>query len=125
LPDILCCIQNELSEDDIFQKLVSLVADYLQQQHKCGKKIGYIEAIPGADNTAFVELQKAIPDIQFYPFSHVWHGGIPVQADVDREYYKNKHESLSLLGTGWNVQSAETLAGNLHSTINDDFQTQL
>ncbi|MDQ8574126.1 polysaccharide pyruvyl transferase family protein [Klebsiella aerogenes] len=150
LPDILCCIQNELSEDDIFQKLVSLVADYLQQQHKCGKKIGYIEAIPGADNTAFVELQKAIPDIQFYPFSHVCHGGIPVQADgeiistrfhhhlvgaclgikgtalnIDREYYKNKHESLSLLGTGWNVQSAETLAGNLHSTINDDFQTQL
>lgn len=150
LPDILCCIQNELSEGDVFHKLVDQVADYLQQQHQCGKKIGYLEAIPGADNTAFRELQNIIPDIVFYPFSHVWYQGIPVQGDgeiistrfhhhlvgaclgikgtalnIDHEYYKNKHESLGLLGTGWNIQSAETLAGNFHSTINNDFQTQL
>ena len=47
MPDILCCIQSELAEEDSFAHLVNKVERYLKQQSIEGKKIAYCEAIRG------------------------------------------------------------------------------
>lgn len=127
-PDILCCIQSELADENKFSSLVDRTCSYLLEQQQQGKKIGYFEAIPGADSFAFHKLQEKIDGIAFYPFASVWGNGLPANHRteiistrfhhhligashglkgsamiIDSDYYSNKHSSLLNIDTGWQL----------------------
>ncbi|CAI0813200.1 polysaccharide pyruvyl transferase family protein [Serratia liquefaciens] len=149
MPDIVCCIQSELAEDEQFSGWVNGVGKYLKQQRKEGRRIAYCEAIPGADNLAYKALLQVVPDLEFYPFSTLWRNGMPLAAgsqiistrfhhhlvgaclgikgtalSIDRQYYANKHGSLFTLGTGWELQQHGENAENIKPTLNADFQAK-
>ncbi|WP_447875032.1 polysaccharide pyruvyl transferase family protein [Serratia fonticola] len=149
IPDILCCIQSELADDAQFSIWIKAASRYLLEQQAVGKRIGYCEAIPGADYLAYEALRPIIPDLMFYPFSSLWRDGMPlgehceiittrfhhhlvgaclglkgVALNVDREYYANKHGSLITLGTGWEIQQCGEDADQIKPTINADFQAK-
>lgn len=144
--DILCCIQNELADDVYFNAFVDKVGRYLQQQEQQGKSIGYCEAIPGADRSAYDLLKIRAPTLQFYPFSQTWTAGLPLHSGsimistrfhhhliaaaigtpgvalvIDQNYYNNKHNSLIDLGTGWSTLSARARDGALLPLLNPQF----
>ncbi|MEL5543526.1 polysaccharide pyruvyl transferase family protein [Serratia nevei] len=149
MPDILCCIQSELAEEDSFAHLVNKVERYLKQQSIEGKKIAYCEAIPGADNHAYQILSQTIPDLEFYPFSTIWRDGMPIAKysqmistrfhhhlvgaclgvkgsalSIDQQYYSNKHNSLFMLQTGLELQQYGDDADKIDPEINVDFQAK-
>lgn len=142
--DILCCIQNELADDIHFSAFVDKVGTYLQ--HHQGKTMGYCEAIPGADRTAYELLKTRVPTLQFYPFSQTWTSGLPLHAGsimistrfhhhliaaalgvpgialvIDQGYYNNKHNSLTDLGTGWSILTANGPHDGLAPSLNPQF----
>lgn len=146
-PDVLCCIQNELADYQMFSHFVDLTGDYLRKKQQQGKTLGYFEAIPGADSVAYHRLKEKVSDIKFYAFSELWTKGFPAKSDteiistrfhhhlvgaslglkgsvliIDSEYYENKHDSLLSLNTGWQVINHQNRDNEIYPSVNVEFK---
>lgn len=123
-PDVIICIQSDIGSDSMYRTAITNARDVANSAQKRGRKVAYIEAIPGSDHRAYTELQDVVD--RFIPFTDVWKQGIPtapgqqwvttrfhlhllgaasggegVAVSVEPDYYSTKHRSLLDLGTGW------------------------
>lgn len=135
---LFVCIQSDMTDEETFEKAVAGVRPLIEQALSNGKKVSYVEAIPGVDHAAFALLSDLIPADRFIPFSHIWRHGLPLSAGqewvttrfhfhllaaaagargtavgIKPGYYDVKHQSLIDLGSGWNYVGADELGSGM------------
>ncbi|MEX5294280.1 polysaccharide pyruvyl transferase family protein [Kocuria sp. CPCC 205268] len=126
--DVWVCLQSDMSGPGVLEDAVAAVRAALTGPELAGRTVRYLEAIPGADRTAFDRLADLVPEENFVPFTRVWEEGFPARAgqtwltsrfhfhllaaacgaagtalEVSPDYYRVKHQSLLEAGTGWSL----------------------
>ncbi|GAK31457.1 hypothetical protein WOSG25_100230 [Weissella oryzae SG25] len=136
-PDILLSISSFSSMDDE-QNFIAKLIKFLERPENQTKKIGVLEAMIPDDNWLFFsDVWNDFPDIKarlkFYGFWDIWQKGIPYKKDqlwvttrfhyhlvgallgvkgtavlLGDDYYATKHNSLSKIGTGWQILALDS-----------------
>lgn len=129
--EVWVCLQSDLTKPDVFEAEVEAVRAMLTGPELAGRRVRYLEAIPGADRIAYDRLSDLIPEESFMPFATLWQEGFPGRPgqtwltsrfhfhllaaacgaegsalEVNEDYYRTKHQSLVEAGTGWAVTEA-------------------
>ena len=131
--DVWVSIQRDLAQPEVFEATVAAVRAALESGRYDGRRICYLEAIPGTDRDrrAYDLLSDLIPEENFMSFVRLWHEGFPgrplqtwittryhfhqlaaavgaegVAIEIDDSYYHTKHQSLAELGTGFSIAPA-------------------
>jgi hypothetical protein len=124
--DVWISLQSDLAAPGAFEATVAAVRELIESGRFEGRRIRYLESIPGTDHRAYDMLQDLIPAENFMPFVQLWHEGFPGQPletwittryhfhqlaaavgaegiaiEINDDYYRTKHESLLELGTGF------------------------
>ena len=125
------CLQHDLASEEAFEAAVSMTREAITAPGMEGRSVHYLEALPGVDRIAYDRLSDLIPEENFLGFVRLWHGEFPARAgqtwittrlqihllaaacgaagtalEVDEDYYRVNHASLTELGTGWSVTPA-------------------
>lgn len=133
VPDVMISIQHDTIDGRLFDQTVAAVFDRIAEYRQQSLSVGYIEAIPGKDRTAFEYLKDLIPQHLFFNAVEIITHGLPVKPgqvwystrfhhhleasllglkgvalSIGKEYYSIKHQSLLDNGTGWNVWTGTT-----------------
>lgn len=126
--EVWVCLQSDMAGPGVLDDAVAAVRAALTGPDLAGRTVRYLEAIPGADRTAFERLSDLIPEENFVPFTRVWQEGFPgrpgqtwltsrfhhhllaaacgaegTALEVSSDYYRVQHRSLLDMGTGWSV----------------------
>lgn len=121
-------VQRDLADEGAFESNLAQIREFLTSDVAQGRTVRYVEAIPGGDRIAFDALSDLIPEENFYPFVRLWAEPFPakprqiwltsrfhlhllaaacgaagVAFEIDEDYYRAKHASLTALGTGWSI----------------------
>lgn len=136
--DVVLCLQSDLMDDYADGRgvdgLVEAAAGLIRAWDLHGADVAYVESIPGADRVVFDRIAPLLPGIEFVPFSHLWHAGLPARPGQTwvttrfhhhllaaargaggialtgrADYYPLKHHSLAELGSGWLVTDSVDL----------------
>jgi polysaccharide pyruvyl transferase WcaK-like protein len=147
--DVWVNLQSNQCDQAVFDKAVENVRALLGRPEFTGRRIRYVEGIPGIDRPAYSRLSDLIAPEDFLSFLRLWEGGLPVRPGqlwvtsrfhfhllaaaagaqgtavvVHDEYYGVKHRSLLDAGTGWSVVSA-TAAGLPAPGAAEDFPSRV
>ena len=76
-PDIMVCIQSDLTDSESFSRTVAHVEEKLLEYQCKGLTIGYVEAIPFYDRKAYDILSRKIRNITFFDLTYVLNKGLP------------------------------------------------
>jgi hypothetical protein len=120
------CIQSDTVDAERFDAAVEIARSTAERAIEQGRKVYYVEAVPGGDRAAYERLADLIPEEHFLPFVHIWTHGLPLSAHqawvtsrfhfhllgaaaggrgiavgMKKGYYDVKHESVAALGSGW------------------------
>lgn len=123
-PDVVVVAQGDLH--DRHDSLAEVVLRRLQEWAVDPAKVAFLECVPGLDRVCYDLLAARLPQCRFIPFAEVWDRGLPalpgqrwissrfhphllaaaagaagIAVSVQPDYYKVKHDSLSLAGSGW------------------------
>lgn len=126
------CIQSDMNDEGRFSDIVAAARVHIRAAVDQGKKVYYLEAIPGIDRPAYDLLSDLIPEEDFLPFTRVWEEGLPLGGNhvwittrfhfhllasaagargiaygVKQGYYDIKHTSLISLGSGWALDTPD------------------
>ncbi|GEM_PF-1666308 len=130
-PDVLVCIQHDLVKENIYKRLLQILAARVSEYVANGKTVGYVEAFPQSDRDAYIYLRDLIPEKFYFNLDYIMKYGLPVKRNqvwytsrfhhhllasalgvggvilsFKPGYYDIKHNSLLELGTGWAYFSA-------------------
>lgn len=132
-PAGMLLLQGDLHDREAMSAVVTRALGTLRAEGLEGEEIGVVEAIPPDDSWLLEQVREEWEGpVRFFPFGEVWKEGLPVRPDqvwitsrfhvhlvgasfgargiavnTGLEYYRIKHASLSDLGTGWTVVSAD------------------
>lgn len=134
---VMVCAQSDL--DASVDAIVETVLGTLRAWGVEGSKVGYVEAMPGADRRVFDLIEPELPEIRFYPFVEVWREGLParrgqrwlttrlhphlvaaaagawgVAISLSDDYYGVTHDSLIEQGSRWASARAGEIATEMH-----------
>ncbi|QES90765.1 polysaccharide pyruvyl transferase family protein [Rhizosphaericola mali] len=127
IPDVMICIQSDLSKQECIDKTISLVREKIIKFNEQGMVVGYVEALPHSDHYAYEKLSDLINKENWFSAKECIRYGLPVKKgqlwystrfhhhlvaasagakgvaiSYKPGYYDIKHKSLLNLGTGWN-----------------------
>ncbi|MFW7354708.1 MAG: polysaccharide pyruvyl transferase family protein [Brucella sp.] len=133
-PTVMICIQRDQVDDVFFYRAVKAIEERVKHYRSKHVSVGYIEAIPGEDRTAYTILSQYIPEKLFFNAMDVINHGLPlkrfqrwystrfhhhlvastygcegVALVSDDSYYDVKHSSLISNGTGWSLWNSHSL----------------
>ncbi len=120
------CIQSDTIDAERFDTAVDFARKAVEEAREQGRKVYYVEAIPGGDYAAYQRLADLIPEENFLSFMHVWMHGLPlsphqtwvtsrfhlhllgaaaggrgIAVGMKKGYYDVAHRSAAALGSGW------------------------
>lgn len=135
---LFVCIQSDMTDAETFHKTVAGARPVIEHAISQGKRVSYVEGIPGVDHAAFALLSDLIAGDRFIPFSHLWQHGLPLSSQqewlttrfhfhllaaaagargvalgIKPGYYDVKHQSLIELGSGWTFVGADDIDSRL------------
>lgn len=123
----MLCLQADLTELPL-----NVVAQYvirtLQYWGVDQEPVTLVDCLPPNDGEILEYLSPALPDLSLITFARLWRQGFPVNANqrwistrfhphllaaaagswgvaipISKDYYRTKHESLTKLGSGWDI----------------------
>ncbi|MBC6627137.1 polysaccharide pyruvyl transferase family protein [Pseudomonas sp.] len=131
--DVMISIQSGLVDSIVFKKVINIIREKVVKLKSEGLTVGYVEAIPGQDTTAYNYLSDLIDEGYYYTALESMINGLPIKDNqlwissrfhhhlvassrcvkgiilcFKPDYYDIKHNSLLKLGTNWAFFNAYT-----------------
>ena len=131
--DVFICLQSDLITNEFYATAIESLRNLILSLMTLNKSIAYIEAIPGIDHKAYLELSDLIPQKNLILANDVLRQSFPIREDqiwfssryhhhllasmrgcrgcalvINNDYYFNKHDSLLKNGTGWSLWDVRT-----------------